>query len=94
MRPTGCFAPIGPTSVCTAWAVFDDDGALLDYDRQEAASREASRYRILVADAYKFTRKPNVRGGQLDEQDLVITDAPLPAPLCDRVQQVPEIQVV
>ncbi len=47
-----------------------------------------------MADAYKFTRKPNVRGGQLDEQDLVITDAPLPAPLCDRVQSSPEIQVV
>lgn len=61
---------------------IDDDGTLLDYDRVEAASREAlreaSRYRILVADTYKFTRKPSVRGGQLREQDLVVTDGPLP----------------
>ncbi|AJZ74851.1 DeoR/GlpR family DNA-binding transcription regulator [Pandoraea apista] len=69
---------------------IDDDGTLLDYDRYEAASREAlrdaSRYRILVADSYKFSRKPSVRGGQIDEQDLVVTDGPLPDPLREHLR--------
>lgn len=76
---------------------IDDDGTLLDYDRQEAASREAlrdaSRCRILVADAYKFTRKPSVRGGQLADQQLVITDAPLPDALVPNVPAGVEIVI-
>jgi DeoR family glycerol-3-phosphate regulon repressor len=60
----------------------DDDGTLLDYDRQEAASRHAlrdnCRCRILVVDSSKFTRKPSVRGGHLTDPDILVTDADLP----------------
>jgi len=69
---------------------IDDDGTLLDYDRHEAASREAlrdsCRSRILVVDASKFSRKPSVRGGHLTDQDILITDAEPPPQFDDMLR--------
>lgn len=76
---------------------IDDDGTLLDYDRHEASSREAlrsaARQCILVADADKFTRRPAVRGGHIDEQNLLVTDGPLPATLRPRLPEHLEVVV-
>lgn len=62
---------------------IDEDGTLLDYDRQEAASREAllssCRVGILVADIWKFSRRPSVRHDNLLMQHTLITDDEPPA---------------
>ncbi len=56
-----------------------DDGTLLDFDHDEAASRQAlrasCRVPILVADASKFGRHAPVRGGHLSEAAVLVTDA-------------------
>jgi len=70
---------------------IDNDGALLDYDKEELASREAlmssCRQSILLADAWKFSCTPPVRGGSLLLQPLLITDAPPPEALRDQLTE-------
>ena len=62
-----------------------EDGTLLDFTEDEVAARLAilrnCRRSVLLLDATKFGRSAHVRGGHLREIDLVICDAPLPAPL-------------
>lgn len=57
---------------------IDGDGTLLDFDREEVAARQRmaanARRRILVADHSKFGRDAPVRGGRLDDVDLLVTD--------------------
>ena len=60
---------------------IDIDGALLDYDRNEAESRQAlresCRTQILAADSTKFGRQAPVRGGHLSDPGILVTNAPL-----------------
>ncbi|CAN7148365.1 DeoR/GlpR family DNA-binding transcription regulator [Trinickia sp. LjRoot230] len=69
---------------------IDDDGALLDYDRHETASREAlsssCRQRILVADNWKFNRRPPVRRGRLTDQHMLVTDAQPPETIVQMIR--------
>ncbi|NMM27004.1 MAG: DeoR/GlpR transcriptional regulator [Glaciimonas sp.] len=62
---------------------IDTDGALLDYDRNEAESRQAlresCRTQILVADSSKFGRQAPVRGGHLSDPGILVTNLPLAA---------------
>lgn len=63
---------------------IEPDGTFVDFDRAEvlvrAAMRESCRRSILVADISKFGRPAPARGGHVSEVDLVVLDAPPPAP--------------
>jgi DeoR family transcriptional regulator, glycerol-3-phosphate regulon repressor len=70
---------------------IDADGALLDYDYEEVRATQTilahARKTFLVADHTKFTRRPMVQVGRLDQIDTFFTDRPPPpevAALLDR----------
>ena len=56
----------------------DADGALLDYDYEEVRATQTilahARKTFLVADHTKFTRRPMVQVGRLDQVDTFFTD--------------------
>ena len=60
---------------------FDADGALLDFDIEEANSHRAlrtnCRQRILVLDHSKFGRLAPVRSGSLADIDILVSEKPL-----------------
>ncbi|PWF22643.1 DeoR/GlpR family DNA-binding transcription regulator [Corticimicrobacter populi] len=60
----------------------DPDGALLDFDRAEAAChealRESCRTRILILDHSKFGRTAPVRSGHIRDHEILVTDSALP----------------
>ena len=62
---------------------IDADGALLDYDYEEVRATQTilahARKTFLVADHSKFTRRPMVQVGRLDQVDTFFTDR-LPPP--------------
>ncbi|MGU3359602.1 DeoR/GlpR family DNA-binding transcription regulator [Methylobacterium sp. M6A4_1b] len=57
---------------------IDADGALLDYDYEEVRATQTilqhARRTFLVADHTKFTRRPMVEVGRLEQIDTVFTD--------------------
>ncbi|MCJ2093461.1 MULTISPECIES: DeoR/GlpR family DNA-binding transcription regulator [unclassified Methylobacterium] len=57
---------------------IDSDGALLDYDYEEVRATQTilahARKTFLVADHTKFTRRPMVQVGRLDQVDTFFTD--------------------
>lgn len=63
-------------------ASVDDDGGLLDFDRDEIQIRRElasnCRKRFLVLDHSKFGRRAMVRGGHITDADIVFTDRPVP----------------
>ncbi|MCQ9616708.1 DeoR/GlpR family DNA-binding transcription regulator [Paenalcaligenes niemegkensis] len=73
---------------------FDTDGALLDFDMDEAnchrALRSNCRQRILVLDHSKFGRLAPVRSGSLADVDILVSEKVLPAAyqavIPDRIQ--------
>lgn len=73
----------------TGVSAVDAEGDLLDYDHREVRVTQAilrqARHRILVADSTKLSRTAPARVGSLREIDTLITDAPLPPPLADRL---------
>lgn len=62
---------------------IDEEGGLLDFDRDEVRAREAmasnARARLLVADHSKFGRNAFARGGDMADMDALFTDRPVPA---------------
>jgi DeoR family transcriptional regulator, glycerol-3-phosphate regulon repressor len=62
---------------------IDADGALLDYDYEEVRATQTilahARKTFLVADHTKFTRRPMVQVGRLDQIDTFFTDRMPPA---------------
>ncbi len=71
-----------------ACSAIEDDGAVLDFDAEKIALKQAamevSRRQALIADSSKFTRSARLEIARLDGFDLLVTDAPPPSPL--RVQ--------
>ncbi|QQM31490.1 DeoR/GlpR transcriptional regulator [Martelella lutilitoris] len=61
-------------------AGVEPDGALVDFDQQEAAAREAIRMScrtsILVADRSKFSRPAPAKRGRLGDADILVLDGP------------------
>ncbi|MGU3494276.1 DeoR/GlpR family DNA-binding transcription regulator [Xanthobacteraceae bacterium A53D] len=69
---------------------FDDaDGAVMDFDVLKVATKKAmiaqSRRVILVADASKFARSALVRVTDFDAVSILVTDAPPPEHLAQRM---------
>ncbi len=66
-------------------SALDAQGTVLDYDMAEVIVSQAmlarARRRILVADRTKLSRNAPIRIAGLEALDMVICDAPLPAPL-------------
>ncbi len=64
---------------------FDDDGALMDFDMQKVAVKQAAianaRRVVAVADASKFERSAVVRVAPPSAVHVLVTDAPPPAAL-------------
>ncbi|MEH3062748.1 MAG: DeoR family transcriptional regulator [Methylobacterium radiotolerans] len=62
---------------------IDGDGALLDYDYEEVRATQTilahARKTFLVADHTKFTRRPMVQVGRLEQVDTFFTDRAPPA---------------
>lgn len=72
-----------------ACSAIEDDGAVLDFDADKIALKQAamevSRRQALIADSSKFARSARLEIARLDSFDLLVTDAPLPAPLRARM---------
>ena len=66
---------------------IDEDGTVLDFDYREVrVAREIIRHArqtILVSDIMKFDRTPPVKIADLDEIDVLVTDAPPPSGIRD-----------
>lgn len=90
----------GPAAVANVmrhrfdWAIIacsaiEDDGAVLDFDAEKIAVKQAamavSRRQALIADSSKFTRSARLEIARLDSFDLIVTDAAPPAPLRERI---------
>jgi DeoR family glycerol-3-phosphate regulon repressor len=72
-----------------ACSAIEDDGAVLDFDAEKIALKQAamevSRRQALIADSSKFTRSARLEIARLDSFDLLVTDAPPPVPLRSRI---------
>jgi len=70
-------------------AGVDEDGGLLDFHAHEVAARQAirenCRQSVLVLDAGKFSRRAHVRGGRIEEADLVFCDRRPPEGIVERL---------
>lgn len=68
-----------------ACSAIEDDGAVLDFDAEKIALKQAamevSRRQALIADSSKFTRSARLEIARLDSFDLLVTDAAPPASL-------------
>ena len=76
------------------WAIIacsavEDDGAVLDFDAEKIAVKQAamevSRRQALIADSSKFTRSARLEIARLDSFDLIVTDAAPPPALRERI---------
>ncbi|KUP92996.1 DeoR/GlpR family DNA-binding transcription regulator [Tritonibacter horizontis] len=70
-------------------AGVDDDGALLDFRASEVRARAAmhahARQTVLVLDQVKFHRRASARGGWLWDLSHVVTNAPPPLDLAQKL---------
>src|SRR5690606_4737079 len=70
---------------------IDRDGTLLDFDREEAAAREAiresCRTAILVADISKIGRLAAAQGGLLWDADIIVMDAAPPEDIAAAIRK-------
>ena len=76
------------------WAIIacsavEDDGAVLDFDAEKIAVKQAamevSRRQALITDSSKFTRSARLEIARLDSFDLIVTDAAPPPALRERI---------
>lgn len=84
----GTVAAIGDIHFdCTflGYSGFDDDGALMDFDLDKIAVKQAALRRadrtIAIGDATKFSRRAVARLTPMDDLTDLVTDAPPPASL-------------
>ncbi|GEO97790.1 DeoR/GlpR family DNA-binding transcription regulator [Methylobacterium haplocladii] len=71
---------------------IDEDGTLLDFDYEEVRATQAilahAKTTFLVADHSKFSRRPMVRVGSLEQVDTLFTDRPPPAGIGGLIERI------